>query len=91
MMHNLIMRTTLTLDDDVYNLAHLYARGTGVSLGAALCELVRKGQQAREIEHAKAPGPLTTLVRNPNGLMTFAPNGRILTSEMVRAALEEDD
>jgi hypothetical protein len=85
------MRTTLTLDEDVYDLAHQYARGTGVSLGAAVCEFVRQGQRDREAQHAKSAAPATTLVPGPHGLMTLAPNRRVLTSEMVRAALKEDD
>ena len=32
MMHNPLMRTTVNLDQDIYELATLYARGRGVTL-----------------------------------------------------------
>jgi hypothetical protein len=37
------MRTTLTLDDDVYELIKGYAAGRSLTLGMAASELVRKG------------------------------------------------
>lgn len=83
MMHNNPMRTTVTLDQDVYELATIYAKGRGVTLGAALSELARKG--------IAAPPPPSRLVRAPNGLLMLPPRGRVITSEMVKAALEEDD
>ena len=80
------MRTSVTLDQDVYELATLYAKGRGVTLGTALGELVRKGQEAP---------PTTTisprLMLAPNGLLIARPQGRVITNEMVKAALEEDD
>ncbi len=85
-MHNCSMRTSVTLDEDVYQLATLYARGRGVTLGAALSELARKGCTAL---HSDSASP--RLVRAPNGLLIFASQGRVITSEMVKAALEEDD
>jgi hypothetical protein len=80
------MRTSVTLDDDVYQLATLYAKGRGVTLGAALSELARKGGTAPPSD-SPSPG----LMRAPNGLLIFAPRGRTITSEMVKEALEEDD
>jgi len=74
------MRTTVTLDDEAYELAMLCAKGKGITLGAAISEFVRKGQ---------SPG----LIRGPKGMLMFAPrtDGRVITSEMVKAALEEYD
>jgi hypothetical protein len=86
MMHNGSMRTTITLDQDVYELATHYAKGRGVTLGTALSELARKGSAAL---HSDSPSP--HLVRAPNGLLIFASQGRVITSEMVKEALEEDD
>ena len=43
-MHNSPMRTTVTLDQEVYELAYLYSKGRGVTLGKAISELVRKGK-----------------------------------------------
>lgn len=37
------MRTTLTLDDDVYEAAKTLADGSGESLGAVVSELARRG------------------------------------------------
>ena len=83
------MRTTVTLDDDAYELAMLCAKGKGITLGAAISEFVRKGQEARLRDQSPSPG----LVRGPKGLLMFAPrkDGRVITSEMVKAALEEYD
>jgi hypothetical protein len=73
------MRTTLTLDDDVHELAAMYARAKGITLGAAVGELVRKGQAApAEIRHAA------------NGFPLFPRRGRRITSAMVKEALEEE-
>lgn len=83
MMHNRPMRTTVTLDQDVYELATLYARGRGMTLSAALSELARKG--------VSAPPEKSRLVRASNGLLVIPARGRVITSEMVKEALEEDD
>ena len=63
-MHDGDMRTSVTLDDDVYELASLYAHGRGITLGKAIGELVRKGQA---IERGETPS--SRLVREPNGLL----------------------
>jgi hypothetical protein len=82
------MRTTVTLDQDVYDLATLYSRGTGVTLGAAISELVRKGQEARRPEPESISPRLKKL---PNGMLVARARGRVITPEMVKKALEEDD
>ena len=80
------MRTTVTLDDDVYEIASLYAYGKGQTLSKALCELVRKGREA----DLDAPVDMSSFLCAPNGLLIFAPKGRVITDEMVKAALEEE-
>jgi hypothetical protein len=35
------MRTTVNLDDDIYEMASVYASARGITLGSALGELVR--------------------------------------------------
>ena len=85
-MHNHTMRTTINLDDDVYQLATLYSRGRGISLSAALSEMVRNANSPLPSDR-----PSPRLVKAPNGLLVFAPRGRTITSEMVKEALEEDD
>jgi hypothetical protein len=84
-MHNLRMRTTITLDDDVYELASMYAAGRGITLGAAVGELVRKANSARG--STSGSPRMKTL---PNGLRVFAARGRVITSEMVKAAQEDE-
>lgn len=80
------MRTTVTLDEDVYQHAALYAKGRGVTLSKAICEMVRKGADALQFAN-----PSPRLKRAPNGLLILAGDGRVITSEMVKAALEEDE
>ena len=53
------MRTTLSLDDDVLDLARAYAENRSLALGKAVSELVRKG--------LKAP----TATRMENGFLVF--------------------
>jgi len=79
------MRTSITLDDDVYQLATLYAKGRGVTLGAALGEMVRKATSP-----ASVPAPSRRLIKAPNGLLIAAPGGTVITPEMVKAALEDE-
>jgi len=86
-MHNQVVRTTVNLDDEAYELAMLCAKGKGITLGAALSELVHKGQEARFLE----PSPSPRLKRLPNGMLVARARGRVITSEMVKAALEEYD
>ncbi len=91
MMHTPPMRTTLTLEDDAYEIAQLCAYGKGVSLGAAVSELVRRGQQAYEVEQTRPFEEQGGLVLAETGIYTFPPSNRVITDAMVRAALEEED
>jgi hypothetical protein len=78
------MRTSITLDDDAYQLAYIYAKGRGITLSAAINEAVRKiGEHRPESGSPR----LKTL---PNGIKVIAANGRVITSEMVKEALEEE-
>jgi hypothetical protein len=85
-MQNIVVRTTVTLDDDIYELATLYAHGRGITLGAAIGELVRRGEAA-----PPESSPISEIETAPNGLPVFKSRGRVITSEMVKAALEEDE
>lgn len=82
LMHNLDMRTTITLDDDVHEFASYYANARGITLSAAMNELVRKAESA--------PAPPVQIEYSPNGLPRFPRTGHVLTSEMVKAAQEDD-
>jgi hypothetical protein len=79
------MRTSVTLDDDVHEFATSYAHGRGITLSAALNELVRKAEAAPPDipEHFE-------FERSPNGLPLLPRTGRTITSEMVKQLEEEE-
>ena len=79
------MRTSITLDDDVYQLASLYAAGRGITLGAAIGELVRKSHSAQP-----SASPHPRLKTAANGLRIFPARGKPITSEMVKKAQEDE-
>ncbi|HEX7728807.1 MAG TPA: hypothetical protein VF392_07205 [Terracidiphilus sp.] len=78
------MRTTVNLDDETYYLLSNYAQGKGITLGAAVGEVTRKGLEGDKTRPSR-------LKRLPNGMLVLAGRGRPLTDEMVKAALEEVD
>jgi hypothetical protein len=84
MVHIGCMRTSVTLDEDVYQLATLYAKGRGVTLGAAIGELIRKNQAETGTTHA------STIRRSPNGLPLLSRTGRVITPQMVKDAQEDE-
>ena len=45
-MHRSALRTTLTLDDDIFELAVRQAKLRGISLGKTVSDLLRKGLNA---------------------------------------------
>lgn len=49
-----IMRTTVTLDDDVYEAAQTLARSSGMRLGKVLSDLARKGLRPPVASRRKA-------------------------------------
>jgi hypothetical protein len=79
------MRTSITLDDEIYDLASSYANARDITLGAAIGELVRRGEAApRSATHSDR------IMIAKNGLPVFKSRGRAITSEMVKAALEDE-
>ncbi len=79
MVYNADMRTNITLDDDVHYFAQMYAAAKGITLSAAISELVRRAQDA--------PPPAPETRRSAlTGLATFPGSGRTLTSKMVHEA-----
>jgi macrodomain Ter protein organizer (MatP/YcbG family) len=82
LMHNRNMRTTITLDDDVHEFAAYYARARGLTLSAAIEELIRKAESARE--------PKPEIRRSPSGFPLLPETGRVITSEMVKKYSEDD-
>jgi hypothetical protein len=76
------MRTTITLDDDVHEFARYYANARGITLSAAMNELVRKAEKPPDTE------PL--IVFSPDGFPMFPPAEGTITSEMVKKLEEEE-
>jgi hypothetical protein len=76
------MRTTITLDDETHEFASYYARARGLTLSAAIDELIRKAQTA--------PEPKTKFRVGPNGLPLLPKTGQTLTVEMVKRLSEDD-
>ena len=76
------MRTTITLDDETHEFAAYYARVRGLTLSAAIDELIRKAQAP--------PAPKPEILIGPSGLPMFPPTGRTITAEMVKKLEEEE-
>ena len=68
------MRTTLSLDDDVFQIVRTYAESRSVALGKAVSELVRRGLNA----------PMTTKVVNGVHVVVLPPDSPKVTSERVK-------
>jgi hypothetical protein len=82
LMQNRAMRTTITLDDEAHEFAAYYARSRGLTLSAAINELIRK------VEAGPEPAPDIRI--GPNGLPLLPKTGRTITSEMVKRLSEDD-
>ncbi len=76
------MRTSVTIDDDVHEFAMVYARAKGITLGAAIAELVRKAQAA--------PPPRPEITYSPEGFPMFPSTARTITGEMVKQLAEDE-
>jgi hypothetical protein len=76
------MRTTITLKNETHAFTSYYAHARGLTLSAAIDELIRKAQAA--------PTPKPDIRIGPNGLPMFPPTGRTITAEMVKKLEEEE-
>lgn len=74
------MRTTINLDDDVVRVAKDYAAVKNLSLGAAVCDLVRKGIEALP--------PIR--MRNGIAVLNLPAGSPVITSERVRDVLDAE-
>ena len=79
------MRMTVNLDPDVYSFTSAYAGAKGISLSAALSELVRRAERSPD-----PVGDSRRLKRNEYGYLEIAESGEVLTPEMVKAASEDE-
>jgi len=84
MVHNVHMRTNITLDDDIHKFAQMYATAKGITLSAAISELVRRAQNSNPPTPEMRRSALT-------GLATFPSGGQSLTSKMVHEAESDPD
>ena len=75
------MRTNVTLDEDVHQFASNYAVAKGMTLGAAISELIRK------VEAAPAEAP--ELGRSASGLPCFPRRGQAVTRAAVKKIEDE--
>ena len=76
------MRTTVNLAPETHEYVSYYARVKGLTLSAAIDELIRKAQ---------APPARKPDIRiGPNGLPMFPPTGRTITAEMVKELEAEE-
>ncbi|MGI9053096.1 MAG: antitoxin [Ilumatobacteraceae bacterium] len=71
------MRTTLDLDDDVLEAARELARGQRRSIGHVISSLARAGLRPASVE----------LI---DGLPVIGARGQLITSEMVRRAVDDE-
>ncbi len=80
------MRTTVTLDDDVYEAAQAIARASGKKLGNVLSELVRLS-----IQSARA-GSNKPVPKGSSRFPAFeVPTGaRVIPASRIQKALDED-
>jgi hypothetical protein len=83
MMHNALMRTTVTLKRETHAYVRYYARARGLTLGAALDELIQNAQAA-------TPAAVPEIQFLPNGLPIFPPTGRTITSEEIKQLEAEE-
>lgn len=77
--HRSSMRTTVTLDDDIFDLAARQAKARGQSLGKTISDLVRRG--------LRAPTPSL----DKNGLVVFhlpADSPKVTTEDVRRIETE---
>jgi len=77
-------RANVNLDPDAYSVAAAFADATGLALGAAISELIRRAEQAP---------PLTAsprLHRDSSGLLVVRATGKTITSAQVQEESEDD-
>lgn len=77
------MRTTLTIDDDVFAYVRAHAQRERISIGEALSRLARQGIQA-----SQAPAPPSVRPKSRYALLPARPE--VITSEHVRRLMEQE-
>lgn len=83
--HTSDMRTNVNLAADARQFAEVYAHANGITLGEAITDLIRKYSQ-----NASGAPEAPQFGRSASGFPTFPKKGRVITTEMVLKAQEED-
>jgi hypothetical protein len=76
------MRTNVNLNDDVHQFALIYAAAKGITMSAAINELIQKAQ---------AIPPPPEIGYSANGVPCFPSRGGVITTEMVKKIENELD
>lgn len=80
------MRTNVNLDTDAYDFASAYAHARGITLGAAISELLRRAEHAPE----RVVSGSSKLKESRHGYLVIAKRGKVITPEMAKDASEDD-
>ncbi len=75
------MRTTLNLDDDIFQIAKDYAENRSIGLGKAVSELVRRGSSLR----------MPTCIENGLHVFDPPPGSPMITREKVRELQDSEE
>jgi hypothetical protein len=85
MVHTVCIRLTINLDPDVYSYTSAYAGAKGITLSAALGELVRRAEQTPQ------PGSDSPKLKmNEHGYLEIAETSDPITPQMVKEAAEDE-
>ena len=79
------MRTNVNIAEDAREFAEYFANANGITLGEAITELIRKSKPS-----AATPSEAPKFGRGASGFPTLPSRGRVITTEMVLKAQEED-
>ena len=77
------MRTTLAIDDDVFNIARQKAQREHLSIGAAVSELMRMGVRSMQMPASQRPATRSKYAVLPA-------RNEIITSEHVYKLMEQE-
>jgi hypothetical protein len=77
------MRTNVKIADEEREYAEYFAHANGITLGDAITELIKRGRDASGV------GTKAKFKRSPAGFPMFPSRGQVITTERVRAELED--
>ncbi|MEO7850756.1 MAG: hypothetical protein ABIR94_00695 [Rubrivivax sp.] len=77
------MRTTLTLDDDIFAYARAHAQRERISIGEAVSRLARQGIVAQG-------GPRTARAQPKSKYALLPARSEVITSEHVRSLMDQE-